>query len=488
MTVFNGVAALWLLLYGLNSLFLTLMNKPCSRSTKSLPPGELPVVTVQLPIYNERYVVQRLLDAVCRLDYPPDRLFIQVLDDSTDDTQAILQELVAEYQAQGRWISYTHRSERQGFKAGALQAGLATVAGEFIAVFDADFVPEPSWLKETISHFFCHPEAERIGVVQTRWGHLNADYSLLTKLQAVCLDGHFMVEQQSRSANNWLLNFNGTAGIWRKSAILSSGGWQGDTLAEDTDLSYRAQLQGWRILFDRTIVAPAELPVAMAAFKLQQFRWAKGTIQCAKKLLPQVWCHPQLSWLAKIQATVHLTGYATQLFALGALLLSVPTMLVLPHDAPTFRESVMSFWGFLTPAALGPTILYLAGQRAIYPKTWWQQIDRVFLLSLLGTGLSLSNSRAVLEGLLNYGVHFRRTPKFNIKTHKDRWQDKLYKLPFDPLALGELALCVYGLIALVVAWQESFFTSLPYLLMYTIGYGYVGGVTLWQAWQQGKAE
>jgi len=484
LTVFNGIVALWLLIYGLNACFLTLANKPVPKLSKAILPDDLPVVTVQLPVYNERYVAQRLIDAVCRLDYPIDRLFIQVLDDSTDDTKEILLNIVAEYQAKGHWITYIHRSVRTGFKAGALQNGMATAEGEFIAIFDADFVPEPNWLKDTLSHYYIHPQADRIGAVQTRWGHLNPEYSLLTKLQATCLDGHFIVEQRSRSVNQWLLNFNGTAGIWRRRAIEESGGWQGDTLAEDTDLSYRAQLKGWRIIFDSTIVAPAELPVAMAAFKLQQFRWAKGTIQCARKLLPQVWHHPYLSWLAKGQATIHLTGYGTQLCALVALLLSIPTMVLLHHDAPTWRESVIGFWGFLTPAAFGPSILYLAAQRELYPQNWWQRIDRVMLLSLFGTGLSLSNSKAVMEGLLNYGVNFRRTPKFNIQRPTDRWQDKKYKIPFDPMAWAELALSLYALVALVIAWQESFYTSLPYLLMYTVGYGYVGGLTLWQSWEQ----
>lgn len=488
LTAFNSLVALWLLIYGLNAFFLTITNKKFPQAAKTTLPENLPVVTVQLPVYNERYVAQRLIDAVCHLDYPPDRLYIQVLDDSTDDTQELLQTIVAEYQAKGHWISYIHRTVRTGFKAGALQNGMASVEGEFIAIFDADFVPEPNWLKETIKHYFLHPEADRIGAVQTRWGHLNPEYSLLTKLQATCLDGHFIVEQRSRSVNQWLLNFNGTAGIWRKKAIEESGGWQGDTLAEDTDLSYRAQLKGWRILFDSTIVAPAELPVAVAAYKLQQFRWAKGTIQCAKKLLPQVWRHPYLSWVAKGQATIHLTGYATQFFALVALLMSVPTMMLLPQDTYTLRESVMGFWGFLTPAAFGPSILYLAAQKELYPKDWWLRLDRVMLLSLFGTGLSLNNSRAVIEGLFNYGLNFRRTPKFNIQRPTDRWQDKHYKIPFDPMALGELALSLYGLLALGIAWRESLYTSLPYLVMYTLGYAYVGGLTLWQSWEQRRSK
>ena len=268
---------------------------------------DLPVVTIQLPIFNERYVSRRLVDAVCKLDYPRDRMQIQVLDDSIDDTQAILSETVQEYKNQGFWIEYIHRVNRTGFKAGALQSAMPFVQGNYIAIFDADFIPSANWLKDTIRHYVESPEA-KVAVVQTRWGHVNSEYSLLTKLQSTGIDGHFAIEQQARCENGYFLNFNGTAGIWNKAAIIDAGGWHADTLAEDMDLSYRAQLKGWKLVYDNDIVAPAELPVAMLAFKLQQFRWAKGSIQCAKKLITQIW-QADLSLGVKFQASMHLTGY-----------------------------------------------------------------------------------------------------------------------------------------------------------------------------------
>jgi cellulose synthase/poly-beta-1,6-N-acetylglucosamine synthase-like glycosyltransferase len=236
---------------------------------------DLPIVTIQLPIFNERYVSRRLVDAVCQMDYPRERMQIQVLDDSIDDTQAILSETVQEYQNHGFWIEYIHRVNRSGFKAGALQDAMPFVQGNYIAIFDADFIPSVNWLKDTIRHYVNSPNA-KVAVVQTRWGHINSEYSLLTKLQSTGIDGHFAIEQQARANNGYFLNFNGTAGIWNREAIIDAGGWHADTLAEDMDLSYRAQLKGWQVVYDNDIVAPAELPVAMLAFKLQQFRWAKG--------------------------------------------------------------------------------------------------------------------------------------------------------------------------------------------------------------------
>jgi cellulose synthase/poly-beta-1,6-N-acetylglucosamine synthase-like glycosyltransferase len=444
---------------------------------------DLPIVTVQLPIFNERYVARRLIDAICLLDYPRDRLYIQVLDDSIDDTQALLQETVEEYRNQGVWIEYIHRTNRSGFKAGALQAAMPLVQGDYIAIFDADFVPSTDWLKRTIVHYCEHPH-DRIAVVQTRWGHLNSEYSLLTKLQSAGIDGHFAIEQQARCQNGYFLNFNGTAGIWSKQAILDSGGWHADTLAEDMDLSYRAQMRGWKVVYDNDIVAPAELPVAMAAFKLQQYRWAKGSIQCAKKLLIPIW-QSDRSWIVKAQATMHLTGYSVHPLMVLLILMSVPLMLATPPELRGLRSGVDLFWGiFMLPATFGPPYLYFVAQRKLYPATWGRRIDRIFLLAILGTGISWSNARAVFAGLSNTGANFRRTPKFDIKYSSDRWDNKAYKLPLDATVAIELGLCAYSFLAVVIAASKGYFITLPFMVLYALSYGYVGGLTLWQSWQQ----
>jgi cellulose synthase/poly-beta-1,6-N-acetylglucosamine synthase-like glycosyltransferase len=542
------VAAVWLLLYGLNAYWLTAVHKPRGSLRKKLvlpklnsareyqtaqvaaspssslgaiavnnfdnfdqfrfeksftnnfsnyalavdPPEhygvvneELPIVTIQLPIFNERYVSRRLVDAVCLLDYPRDRMQIQILDDSIDDTQALLSETVQEYQDKGFWIEYIHRVNRSGFKAGALQDAMPLVQGNYIAIFDADFIPSSNWLKDTIRHYVNNPEA-KVAVVQTRWGHVNSEYSLLTKLQSTGIDGHFAIEQQARCNNDYFLNFNGTAGIWNRQAIIDAGGWHADTLAEDMDLSYRAQLKGWKVVYDNNIVAPAELPVAMLAFKLQQFRWAKGSIQCAKKLIFQIW-QADLSLAVKFQATMHLTGYSAHPLMLILILISIPLMLLTTQDALALRISFEAAWSvFMLPATFGPPFLYFHAQKDLYPKSWHRRIGRIFLLAILGTGISWSNSRAVFAGLSNTGANFRRTPKFDIKNKSDRWENKAYKIPLDATAWIELGLCVYSVTAGVIALNKGLYLTLPFMVLYALSYGYVGGVTLWQSWQQSR--
>jgi cellulose synthase/poly-beta-1,6-N-acetylglucosamine synthase-like glycosyltransferase len=446
-------------------------------------PDDLPLVTIQLPIFNERYVSRRLVDAVCQMDYPRDRMQIQVLDDSIDDTQEILRETVAEYQSKGFWIEYIHRINRSGFKAGALQDAMPLVKANYIAIFDADFIPSSNWLKDTISHYIDSSD-EKVAVVQTRWGHVNSEYSLLTKLQSTGIDGHFAIEQQARCNNGYFLNFNGTAGIWNREAIIDAGGWHADTLAEDMDLSYRAQLKGWKVVYDNNIVAPAELPVAMLAFKLQQFRWAKGSIQCAKKLTSQIWQAEDLSLPVKFQATMHLTGYSAHPLMLLLILLSIPLMLLTPEYAMSLRGSFETIWlFFMLPATFGPPFLYLHAQRGLYPNSWHRRLGRIFLLAVLGTGISWSNSRAVFAGLSNTGANFRRTPKFAIKHKSDRWENKSYRIPLDANVLIELVLCVYSVIAAVIALDKGLFITLPFMVLYALSYGYVGGLSLWQSWQ-----
>jgi cellulose synthase/poly-beta-1,6-N-acetylglucosamine synthase-like glycosyltransferase len=472
---------------GPNSAFNSGSNSGSIKGRSTEPttdPTDYPVVTVQLPIFNERYVSERLLDAVCRLDYPRDRLYIQVLDDSTDDTQAILENAVQAYRRQGIWVDHIHRTNRAGFKAGALQAAMCQVQGNYIAIFDADFLPESDWLKRTISHF-CRSN-EKIAVVQTRWSHLNSEYSLLTKLQAAALDGHFAIEQQTRYQQGYFLNFNGTAGIWLRQAIEDAGGWQADTLAEDMDLSYRAQLRGWKVIYDNNIEAGAELPVAIAAFKLQQFRWAKGGIQCAKKLLGQVWWSRR-GLMTKIQATFHLTGYVANPLMIFIILSSVPTLLLsTDHRLPQALQFI-NIWGWVMLApTFAPPLLYLSAQVDLHPQVWWQRIGRILILPILWTGISVSNTRAVIAGLFNTGANFRRTPKFNIQKSGDRWQDKGYRIPLDLNAIIELGLCAYSAVALVICLQNRLFATAPFMLLYVLGFGYVGGLTLWQNWQQNQ--
>jgi cellulose synthase/poly-beta-1,6-N-acetylglucosamine synthase-like glycosyltransferase len=459
----------------MNAYWLTAQRSPKEQPVPIKSPDEnWPLVTIQMPIFNELYVAQRLMDTICTLDYPRELLYIQVLDDSTDETQAILQDSIAHYQQQGFQISYLHRTERRGFKAGALQAAQSLIQGEYVAIFDADFLPKCDWLKRTLPYF----EEASIGAVQTRWGHLNRDYSLLTHLQSLGIDGHFAIEQQARSQQGYWLNFNGTAGIWRTQAIQAGGGWQADTLAEDLDLSYRVQLAGWRLIYAQEIVAPAELPVAITAFKLQQFRWAKGSIQCARKLLRRVFKQP-LSLERKLQAFLHLTGYMVHPLMVLLLLLSLPLLSV-----PWVPKHPLSMvWGTLmVPATLGPPLLYVSAQRELQPKTWFYEIGMILLLAILGTGISLSNTRAVIAAFFNQDATFRRTPKFNVRDRRDRWQNKRYRLGLDWVTWGEAFLCLYSALAGQVALERGAYGILPFLLLYLGGYGYMVGLTLWQTW------
>ncbi|WP_230839759.1 cellulose synthase family protein [Gloeobacter morelensis] len=468
--VLNSLAALWLFTYGINAYWLTARRGVPPPVPPS--PGRWPLVTVQLPVFNELYVCRRLLAAACALDYPREALHIQVLDDSTDETVQLLAAAIEEQRRLGFSIEHLHRKERHGFKAGALAAATPLANGEYIAIFDADFLPPPDWLKRALVHF----ADGRVGLVQTRWGHTNPGYSLLTRLQALGIDGHFAVEQQARCANGYYFNFNGTAGVWRKRAIEAGGGWQADTLAEDLDLSYRCQLAGWKAVYDGRIVAPAELPVSMAAYKMQQYRWAKGSIQCARKLLGRVMgCGG--SPMQKLQAVLHLTGYAVHPLMVWIVLCSVPLLTV----SWVGQHPLSLVWGTLmVPATFGPPTLYLTARRDLAPRDWRRSLAAVALLAVLGTGLSLSNSRAVLAGLFDRGGAFRRTPKFAVVARGDRWEHKRYRLPLDWGSFVELALSLYAGWGMLLAIQGRAWGMLPFLLLYVLGYAYVGGLGLWQ--------
>src|SRR6202521_3959252 len=394
-------------------IYLFLKNR--KRSTQ--PAGhfeQLPKVTVQLPIFNEIYVVERLLRSVSEIDYPRDLLQIQVLDDSTDDTREITAECAGELRERGFDVQLIHRVDRTGFKAGALAVGLERADGDFVCILDADFVPQPELLKRTI-HFFTDP---KVGMIQTRWGHLNRGYSLLTRVQAMFLDGHLLLEQTARSRSGRFFNFNGTAGLWRRSCIEGAGGWQHDTLTEDLDLSYRAQLVGWKFIFLPDVVTPAELPVDMNGFKSQQHRWTKGSIQTCKKLLPTVW-RSKLPFSIKLEATGHLTSnFAYLLLACLCVLLHPSTGGPPPGWIRSFLIDVPIF---LT-ASVSVAVFYICAQRELHPRTWMKEILLLPCLLALGVGLSLNNARAVLEAVFNHKSDFARTPKYGIESIQHPWR------------------------------------------------------------------
>jgi len=468
--VLYALCVVLLSLYGFNSLVLTWLYLRHRHDPIPVPspPDEWPHVTVQLPIYNELHTVERLLSAAARLDYPRDRLEIQVLDDSTDATSRVAARTVARLRRQGIDVIHISRPDRTGFKAGALAAGLAEAKGELIAIFDADFLPPPDFLQRVVPHF----ADPIVGCVQTRWGHLNRGYSLFTRAQALGVDGHFVVEQTARSRAGLFINFNGTAGIWRRTCIGDAGGWQGDTLTEDLDLSYRAQLRGWQIGYVPDVVVPAELPAQISGFKRQQARWAQGSIQTALKLLGPLLRSDQ-PWSVKLEGVVHLTGYLVHPLMLLVVLLTLP----------------MSFsrnWGlaaapWLVIAAVGPPLLYTVAQMA-EGQHWRYRLRALPLLAMLGMGLALSNTWAVLKAVLRLRQGFQRTPKFALRRSGDTWVGSVYALGRDSLIWGELGLAVFALALLAVPSVHWGFA--PWLLLYASGFGYVVSVNLLQAHQR----
>jgi len=429
------------------------------------PAKNWPRVTIQLPIFNERYVVQRLVESVRRFDYPKELLEIQLLDDSTDDTRDIATALAAQIKDQGFDIQYIHRDNRSGFKAGALKEGLKTAGGELVAIFDADFVPHPEFLKETIP-YFADPQ---VGMIQTRWGHINSDYSLLTRAQSIGIDGHFGVEQAARAWSGFFMNFNGTAGIWRKKTIEDAGGWHADTLTEDLDLSYRTQLKGWKLKFVTEVVCPAEVPVTITAFKSQQFRWAKGSIQTARKNLGKLF-KSDVPLLVKIQAFLHLTHYMVHPMMLLVVLTSIP-MLYSQWFFKSLSLPILIFT-LLCLATFGPSSMYLFSQRILY-RDWKTRIKFLPFLMCLGTGIAVNNTRAVLEAFLNIKSDFVRTPKYGIKKQKDTWRGKSYSIPLSAVSILEFVLGIYSLTGLLLFLFVSKYLVSPFLLIYTAGFFYV---------------
>lgn len=430
---------------------------------------KLPLITVQLPVFNEMHVVTRLVNGVAALDYPRELLEIQILDDSTDETQEICQAEAAALRARGFDVSYIHRTDRTGYKAGALENGMITAKGDFLFILDADFVPHPGILHEVV-HFFTD---EKIGMIQTRWGHINRDYSLLTKVQALFLDGHLVVEQVARSRSGRFFNFNGTAGIWRKQTIIDAGGWQHDTLTEDLDLSYRAQMKGWKFIFLKDVVCPAELPVDINGFKSQQHRWTKGSIQTCQKMLGRIW-KSHIPFMLKIEATVHLTANYAYLLMFIMLFLVFPGAGAeatlggyrgLLLDLPVFVLTTMSIGAF-----------YLSSQIAAYPKTGWKNIVYLPVLLGLGLGMSISNGKAVLEAIFGQESAFIRTPKYGIEKKGQNPQKKNYGglKPVEIIVLTlEILFGLYFTGVTIFAILNKSWSSLPFLLMFALGFWYV---------------
>jgi cellulose synthase/poly-beta-1,6-N-acetylglucosamine synthase-like glycosyltransferase len=435
---------------------------------------ELPVVTVQLPLFNEMYVAARLLDSIAQLDYPHDKLEIQVLDDSTDETQQICKSKVEELRATGLDIVYIHRTDRTGFKAGALEHGLKSARGEFVMVFDADFLPPADIIDRTV-HFFTNP---KVGMVQVRWDHVNRDYSRLTELQAMMLDGHFVIEHTARHRSGRFFNFNGTAGIWRLSSIVDAGGWSHDTLTEDMDLSYRAQLKGWEFIYLKDVVSPAELPVEMNAFKSQQFRWAKGSIQVAKKLLPTIWRNKDISFSVKLEAFFHLTNnFAYPLLLLLSILL-LPNLLVRTHHG--WREVLLIDLPLFFGTTLSIASFYITSQREIQ-RNWKPTLRRLPLMMSLGIGLCINQTRAVIEALFDSeSGEFVRTPKHGVVRRFEGWTAKKYRATKTLIPFVEVLFAVYFAVASVIAVGAGHYVSLPFMLLFTMGFGYVGVLSLHQ--------
>ncbi len=471
------IVLITLAFYGMHRYQLVYLYYKHRKNKVTDPPSrfsELPQVTIQLPIFNEQYVIDRLVDSVCKLDYPRDKLEIQVLDDSTDETVEVARAVVDRHAAMGHKISYHHRTNREGFKAGALDAGLKVSTGEFVAIFDADFTPQPEWLMKVIHHF-ADPQ---IGMVQTRWTHLNRGYSFLTQVEAILLDGHFVLEHGGRSRAGVFFNFNGTAGMWRRQAIDDAGGWEHDTLTEDTDLSYRSQLKGWKFRYLQDVECPAELPIEMTAFKTQQARWAKGLIQCARKDLPRLLRAP-VSRREKMEAWYHLTANISYPLMIILSTLLLPAMIIrfyqgwfqmLYIDVPLFLASTFSISSF-----------YLVSQKELFPKTWYRTFIYLPPLMALGIGLTITNSKAVLEALVGHQSAFARTPKYRVVNKAERsvaakkYRKRLGWVPYVELLIGGyFALTVWYAIA-----NENYIT-VPFLILFVFGYWYTGLMSLLQ--------
>ncbi len=463
-----------LAIYGWHRYYLVYLYMK-NKHLKPVPLGTLetlPRVTIQLPIYNEMYVADRLIDAVCLIDYPRELLEIQVLDDSTDETTKVAERAVRRNADEGIDIKYIHRTDRTGYKAGALEAGLKVATGEFVAIFDADFLPTTDFLQRTIQYF----SDPKVALVQARWGHINQDYSLLTKIQSILLDAHFILEHGGRNRAGLFFNFNGTAGIWRRETIADAGGWQHDTLTEDLDLSYRAQLKGWKFVFLPDLIAPAEVPVEMNSFKSQQHRWAKGSIQTCRKLLPRI-LRSDLPFHVKAEAFFHLSANFNYPLMCVLSVLMAPSMVIrynmgwyemLLIDVPLFFAATASVANF-----------YMVCQRELH-EDWMSRLKYLPFLMSIGIGLAVNNTKAVFEAMLNKESEFARTPKYHIENNSDEWIGKKYRQSFVVQPVIELALGLYFTATVFYALANGIYGTLPFLVLFQVGFLYTGLLSIIQ--------
>ena len=466
-----------LFLYGLNFYYLAFhARRQRGAFTTTLSPQELrdpPLVTVQLPIYNEWYVAERLIEAAASLDYPRHLLEIQVLDDSTDDTFSVVSRVVGKLKAQGFDVQHLHRAERHGYKAGALAEGLKSAKGEFIAIFDADFIPAPDFLKRILPRF----DSDRVAFVQARWGHLNRGYSLLTFLQSLSIDAHFAVEQLARSRLDYWFNFNGTAGVWRKSAILDAGGWRAETLTEDLDLSYRAFLRGWSARYAGDIEVQAELPVSFNAYRRQQHRWARGSFECAIRYIPIIW-NSDASLSRKVQSSLHLTGYVIHLMMLLMCLLYPILLLMSARYAGVLQLFGIGYLFNIT--ALAPTVYFAVAQNSL-GRRWLHALPTIFLTMALGAGMMVNTLRAALQVWFGKRSAFERTPKYGIVGHTRNWDTRRYFIKMDMLVAVEIVLAFFNLWTVWLAWQNSNWLIVVYASIFAFGLLFTSGVTIAQA-------
>jgi cellulose synthase/poly-beta-1,6-N-acetylglucosamine synthase-like glycosyltransferase len=463
-----------LFVYGINFFYLTYITLRDRRVKQPTPPLEkLPPVTIQLPTYNEMYVAERLIAAAASLDYPRSLLEIQVLDDSNDETREIVSHKVSQLQSQGFHIYHLQRTQREGYKAGALAAGLQRAQGAFIAIFDADFIPGKDFLRRTLPYF----SDQRVAFIQTRWGHVNRDYSLLTHLQSLAIDAHFMVEQYARFRAGLWFNFNGTAGIWRKSAMLEAGGWRSDTLTEDLDLSYRAFFKGWKAIYLRDVEVPAELPVSFNAYRRQQGRWARGSLECALKYLPQVWSQA-MPLRQKVQATLHLTGYCVHLL-LAALVFLYPLVLEISQHYPALI-TLFGIGFFFNLTAFAPSIFFLVAESQLGRRAW-RELPVILFISAMGTGMMVNTLRAAAGIAFNRKRTFERTPKFGIVRRKQSWMNNQYQLKLDAIVFPELAFALANAATVVLAVHLHNWVIAVYACLFCWGLFFTSGVTISQS-------
>ena len=468
----------WLVIvYTLNFIYLSYQSqhnlrhqRALNKKVKPINDNCLPLITIQLPIYNERYVAIRLIDAICRIDYPKERLQIQILDDSDDDTSQIIRLIVNRYTFKGFDIIYLHRAKRSGYKAGALKAGMNIAKGEFVAIFDADFIPPDWFLKKAIGYF----SDPKVGLVQCRWGHVNENYSSLTEAQAISLDLHFLIEQKAKSLTHLFMNFNGTAGIWRASCINDAGGWHTSTIVEDLDLSYRAQLKGWKCFFLEDLIIDAELPVQINAAKRQQFRWAKGSMQVAMKLLMDVALQRKIPIDTKVQAFIQLTRHIVHPLFLTQFII-FPMLLALDYEL--YAVNWFPIIGILIYIMMGPA-MYLYMIRKIWRDKWKVKARQYFYLIFFATGISVNNTVAIFEALLVGNSEFLRTPKFGVVKKGDDWKNKSYVLPFTKTTLLEIFFGLYGAIAIFISIFSGNAIFVPILLLQTIGFIYIAYLSI----------